>query len=108
MIPNLPKPIEVYFTNDQTDAAGLELCFTENAFVKDDGHIHTGIAAIKAWKADALKKYAFTSEPLSFEESHGKIMVISRESGNFPGSPIQFRYTFGLDGDKIASMEVQI
>lgn len=107
MIPNLPKPIEVYFTNDQADAAGLELCFTENAFVKDDGHTHTGIAAIKAWRADALKKYTLISEPLSFEEQNSKIIVTSRDSGNFPGSPILFRYTFGLDGDKITSMEVK-
>lgn len=108
MIPNLPKPIEIYFTNQQADAAGLEHCFTENAFVKDDGHTYTGIAAIKAWKAEALKQYAFTSEPLSFEANQGKVIVTSRESGNFPGSPIEFRYTFDLDGDKIASLEVQI
>ncbi len=108
LIPNLPKSIEIYFTNDRADAEGLELCFTENAFVKDDGHTHTGIAAIKAWKADVVKKYANTSEPLRLEESHGKIIVTSRETGNFPGSPIEFRYTFGMEGDKIASLEVQV
>ncbi|MGV3526596.1 MAG: nuclear transport factor 2 family protein [Candidatus Sericytochromatia bacterium] len=107
MIPNLPKPIAIYFSNDRPDAAGLEHCFTEDAFVKDEGHTHTGIAAIKAWRADALKKYTLTSEPVSCEEQQGKVIVTSRESGNFPGSPLLFCYTFGLDGDKITSMEVK-
>jgi hypothetical protein len=30
----------------------------------------------------------------------------SRLTGNFPGSPLNLRFFFGLDGDKIASLEI--
>jgi hypothetical protein len=36
----------------------------------------------------------------------GKLVVTSRLTGNFPGSPVNLRFFFGLEGDKIASMEI--
>jgi len=30
----------------------------------------------------------------------------SRLTGNFPGSPVDLRFFFELDGDKIASLEI--
>ena len=32
--------------------------------------------------------------------------ITSRLTGNFPGSPVNLRFFFGLDGDKIASLEI--
>jgi hypothetical protein len=29
-----------------------------------------------------------------------------RVSGNFPGSPVELRYVFTLDGEKIARLEI--
>jgi hypothetical protein len=34
------------------------------------------------------------------------VVVTSRLTGNFPGSPLNLRFFFGLDGDKIASLEI--
>jgi hypothetical protein len=33
-------------------------------------------------------------------------VVTSRLIGNFPGSPVDLRFFFELEGDKIASLEV--
>jgi len=33
-------------------------------------------------------------------------VVTSRLTGNFPGSPVDLRYFFRLEGDKIASLEI--
>ena len=44
---NLPDPVSAYFTADQGDSEALAQCFTENAVVKDEGHTHTGRAAIQ-------------------------------------------------------------
>jgi len=103
---NLPKPIAAYFTADEDDAKAVSQCFTENALVKDEGHTHTGRAAIEKWKTDASAKYQYTSEPFACEEKDGKTVVTSRLVGNFPGSPVDLRYFFQLEGEKISSLEI--
>jgi len=102
----LPKPIAAYFTADKGDGEAVSRCFTENAVVKDEGHTHKGRAAIKAWKTDTSAKYQYTCEPLACEERDGKTVVTSHLVGNFPGSPVDLRYFFRLEGNKIASLEV--
>jgi hypothetical protein len=64
-----------------------------------DGHI-------AQWKTDSSSKYTYTSEPFATEDKAGKIVVTSHLVGNFPGSPVDLRYFFVLDGDKIASLEI--
>jgi len=103
---SLPKPIAAYFTADKGDSETLSQCFTENAIVKDEGHTHKGRAAIKKWKTDASAKYEYTCEPFACEEKDGKMVVTSHLVGDFPGSPVDLRFFFGLEGDKIASLEV--
>ena len=103
---NLPKSIAAYFSADKGDGESVSRCFTENAVVKDEGHTHKGRAAIKAWKTDTSAKYQYTCEPLACEEKDGKTVVTSHLVGDFPGSPVDLRYFFKLEGDKIASLEV--
>ena len=103
---NLPKPIAAYFSADKGDGEAVSQCFTENAVVKDEGHTYKGRPAIKAWKTDASAKYQYTCEPLACEGKDGKTVVTSHLVGNFPGSPVDLRFFFQLEGDKIASLEV--
>ena len=103
---HLPKPIAAYFTADPTDSEAVVQCFTDNAVVTDEGHTHKGLAAIRQWKSDVSKKYTYTSEPFASEEKDGKTIVTSRLTGNFPGSPVDLRYFFGLEGNKIGSLEI--
>lgn len=103
---DLPQPVANYFTADRSDGEAVSQCFTENAAVKDEGHTYKGRAAIKQWKADASAKYQYTSELFACERKDGKIIVSSRLTGNFPGSPVNLRFIFGLEGDKIASLEI--
>jgi SnoaL-like domain len=104
--PSLPKPIAAYFAADSGDGEAVSQCFTENAIVKDEGRTYKGRAAIKAWKTDASSKYQYTSEPFGCEEKDGKILVASHLDGNFPGSPVDLRFFFELEGDKIAALEI--
>ena len=103
---NLPKPIAAYFIADEVDGEAVSQCFTENAVVKDEGHTHKGRAAIKAWKTDASAKYEYTSEPIACEEKDGKTVVTCHLVGNFPGSPVDLRFIFILEGGKISSLEI--
>ena len=104
----LPVPIDAYFSADRDNSEAVARCFTENAVVKDEGQTYSGLAAIKKWKTDSSKKYTYTTVPLRSDEQDGKIIVTSRVTGNFPGSPIDLRYFFGLEGDKIASLEITL
>jgi hypothetical protein len=106
MTPALPKTVAGYFTADQVNAEAVSQCFTENAIVKDEGRTYQGRAAIKQWKTDASAKYQYTCEPLACERKDGKIVVTCRLTGNFPGSPVDLRFFFELDGDQIASLEI--
>ena len=102
----LPKAVSAYFTADQVDGEAVSQCFTENAIVKDEGHTYQGRAAIKQWKTEASAKYQYTCEPFSCERKGGKIVVTCRLTGNFPGSPVDLRFFFELEDDRIASLEI--
>jgi hypothetical protein len=103
---NLPKPIADYFSADKGDGEAVAQCFTENAVVKDEGHAYNGLDEIRRWKTESSTKYEYTSEPIAVEQAGGKTSVTSHLVGNFPGSPVDLRYFFGLKGEKIASLEV--
>jgi len=105
---NLPEPVHAYFVADKgDDAMAFVRCFTENAVVTDEGHTYTGLAAIKQWRVAALAKYTYTSEPFALKEEDGITVVTSKLTGNFPGSPVDLRFIFELEGDKISSLEIK-
>jgi hypothetical protein len=103
---NLPEPIAAYFAADKRDGEAVARCFTKGAVVKDEGHTHSGLAAIKAWKAAASAKYSYTSVPFAAEHKDSRTIVTSRLTGNFPGSPVDLRYAFRLERGKIALLEI--
>jgi hypothetical protein len=103
---HLPEPVAAYFAADKIDGVAIARCFTEDAVVKDEGHTHQGRAAIKQWKTEASAKYQYTCEPFACEQVGEKHVVTCRLIGNFPGSPVDLRFFFVLEGDKIASLEV--
>jgi len=103
---NLPKSVAAYFEADRGDSAAVAQCFTESAIVKDEGHTYQGRAAIKQWKADTSAKYQYTCEPFACETKDGKVVVTARLIGNFPGSPVDLRFFFELQGDAITSLEI--
>ncbi len=106
MPPDLPTPIKAYFAADNGDGEAVARCFTDQAIVKDEGHLHTGRAAIRQWKANASAQYNYTSEPFAVENKDGKTVVTSHVVGDFPGSPVDLRYFFVIEGDKIAFLEI--
>ena len=81
-------------------------CFTGGAVVKDEGHTYTGLAAIEQWKAEVSTKYTYTSKPFALEQKDGMVVVTSRLTGNFPGSPVDLGFCFRLERGKIAALEI--
>jgi hypothetical protein len=107
MIENLPKPIALYISAENIgDATLFDECFAEHAVVRDENETHTGLAAIKKWKAETKKKYQHSVDALSIAETGSKFVVTNRLTGNFPGSPIELEFVFTLVGDKVVSLEI--
>ena len=69
-------------------------------------YTYQGRTAIQKWKEEASAKYEYTNQPLSCDQKDGKVVVTSRLTGNFPGSPVDLRFFFKLEGDRIDSLEI--
>ncbi len=103
---DLPSPIAAYFAADTSDAHAVARCFSESAVVIDERREHRGRPAITRWKDEATAKYHYTSEPLAVDVSGAEVIVTARVSGDFPGSPVDLRYRFTLEGATIARLEI--
>ncbi len=103
---HLPGPIAAYFDADQTDGDSVARCFTENATVIDERRTHAGRDAIRRWKTEAAATFSYTTDPFAISEEGGQTVVTAHVAGDFPGSPVDLRYAFVLDGDRIARLEI--
>jgi SnoaL-like domain len=103
----LPKPVELYFRIENSGhVRDLVDCFAADATVLDERRTYAGLAAITAWKAETKTKYNHTIEPLGMRERDGKVVVTSRLTGTFPGSPITVDFAFELEDDRIKSLKI--
>ena len=103
----LAGPVAAYVTaaNGQ-DVNAVTACFDEAAVVQDEGQSRHGITSIRQWAEEVSKKYRPTVDVIDVVETNGRTIVTGRVSGDFPGSPIELRYAFALDGEKIARLEI--
>lgn len=102
----LPAPVAAYFAADQGDGDAVALCFTEDAVVRDERRAHSGRAAIRRWKTEASGKFNYSVTPVAIHEDAGQTVVTGHVAGDFPGSPVDLRYAFVLEGDRIARLEI--
>lgn len=102
----LPRPIAAYFAADNNNGDAVAQCFTENAAVIDERRTHMGQDAIRQWKADAAATFNYTTDPFAISEEAGHTLIKAHVAGDFPGSPVDLRYAFVLEGDKIARLEI--
>lgn len=103
----LPQVIQAYFAADKgRDPDAVAACFTDDATVIDEGKTHAGRDAIRRWIAEASTAFSYTVEPFAMTTEAGRTIVTSHLVGNFPGSPVDLRYFFKLEGDRIAALEI--
>ncbi len=102
----LPKPVDAYFAADTKDGVAIARYFSPDAVVIDEGHSYSGRDAIARWKTEASTKYDYVSEPIAVTHEGAGIVVTSRVTGNFPGSPVDLRYGFVIANDLIGRLEI--
>ncbi|CAN7591603.1 nuclear transport factor 2 family protein [Duganella sp. LjRoot269] len=103
----LPAPIVKYFASEHNPEA-LAQCFKADAILKDDGHSYEGVEAITAFLAAASVKYNATTVPFDMKDDDSFHVVLAKVTGNFPGSPANLSYRFGLDRGLIDSLEINV
>ena len=103
----LPPVIAAFFhaTNTRELADFLSL-FTPDAHVNDEASDHHG-AEIAAWIDRATADTKPTADVTGCTRDGEQLVVTAGVSGNFPGSPIQLRYSFTLKDDKIATLFIK-
>ena len=58
--------------------------------------------------SQSWEKYSATTEPFAIEKQGAETIVTCHVAGNFPGSPVDLRYRFALEGELIAALEVTL
>jgi hypothetical protein len=105
---DVPAPIATYLASEMAkDAQMLALCFAKDAWVHDEERTYRGLDAIITWKEETDRKYQYVLEPLSAVQSADAVTLLSRLTGNFPGSPVELDFKFTLVNDKISSLEIE-
>jgi hypothetical protein len=103
----LTEPLATYIAavNGNEVESAVE-CFDEDASVLDEGRTIRGRSAIRRWIVETKRKYRHTIDPLKSGKEDDKVTVTCRLSGDFPGSPVEARFAFVLQGGKISSLEI--
>lgn len=99
----LPAAIAEYFETDYSSSVSAN-CFASDAVVKDEGKTYIGREVIRGWMIESWEKYAAIATPISVDVIGNETVVTAHTVGNFPGSPLNLRFHFTLNGDKIAAL----
>lgn len=105
----LPKIAEtlVQATNEK-DVEKYLSCFAENAVYTDSGENET-VAGKKAIEKNFREmKYELHTQPTHVEETADKITMMVKATGNFQGSPLNFKYQMKLKAGLIQDLKVDL
>ena len=107
MTATLPATLRTYFAaTNRHDVNAMVAVFADSAVVKDESVTHQGRVAIRRWMDDTISRYDVRVEPTAVAEHGGTTVVTGLVSGTFPGSPVELRHAFTLDGDRIVRLEI--
>ena len=107
----LPKPIADYVAaNARLDVDGMIQPFTSDAVVLDVGigKRFEGQAQLRALFEEEVVPVKAIFTPDTARHENGKVIVEGPAHGDFPGSPIRFRYSFTLQNDAIKALEITL
>ena len=103
----LTPPLSTYFeAANAYDAAAVAALFSEDALVHDENENHQGRSAIRAWAQSTYDKYRVRLTPREARREAGVVFVTTGVAGTFPGSPIELRFRFVVDGDRIEELRI--
>lgn len=105
----LHPAIEAYFrSSNDNDSDGLLRAFAPDAIVVDEQAERHGHEGILHWSQEVHAKYRPLAKPLAVARIGEESVVTASVSGNFPGSPVDLRFTFRLEGERIIRLEINL
>jgi hypothetical protein len=108
----LPDTVRTFMTAvDGRNPDRALATLTPDAVVTDEGHDHTGHAAIGTWVATAAVEYTYTTEITGatvVERGTGTAIDVAQHlEGDFPGGVADLHYRFTLDGALISRVVIE-
>lgn len=105
----LPQVVRTYLTaHDSGEHATVLDTFTPDATVTDEGHDHTGREQIEAWLNGPASEFTYSTE---FTEATatgpGRVDVLQRLTGDFPGGVADLHYRFTMQGALISRLVIE-
>jgi hypothetical protein len=106
---DLPAAVITYLTSHRDgDADGALAAFADQATVTDEGHTHTGRAAVAGWLTTAGSEYTYTTEFRSAAKTGaGEYDVLQRLEGDFPGGVADLHYRFTMAGELVGRLVIE-
>ena len=78
--------------------------FADDAVVEDEGQVHHGIAAIRAWRTSVPAVTYDVGSIERLDDGHRARAVIS---GDFPGSPVALAFGFTVEDGRIRRLTIR-
>jgi hypothetical protein len=93
------------------DMETVHASFTPDAAIADEGEVVHGRAGVERWAARAIAydpTFVVDDVSSSPDETTDDTVVTTTTTGNFPGSPLVFRWHLTFDQDRISSLRIEI
>jgi hypothetical protein len=104
----LPAPVRGYFEADAVRDIGAVLSvFTPDAVVVDEGRTYRGAEALTDWQSGSASRYEYSVTVLDQDRlPDGRVRIVGRLDGNFPGGTATVNFDFALTGDRISGLHI--
>lgn len=89
------------------DVPAFADCFADDAVVRDEGRVHVGRPAVRAWFDEVSRKYRMTIVVTKLATRDGEYVLHGKVSGDFDGSPLDMLYHIGLEDGKIVALRIE-
>ena len=104
---DLKPPLSTYFeATNAHDAETVAALFGETALVHDENSDHFGRTAIRQWAQGTYDKYDVRLRPENASEEGQMTIVRTNVAGQFLGSPIELKFRFVTEDEKIRELRI--
>ncbi|MDQ0591797.1 ketosteroid isomerase-like protein [Chryseobacterium ginsenosidimutans] len=88
------------------DSLSYSECFSDDAIVFDEGKTHKGKKEIKSWNEKTNEEYKTKLEAINLFNEDQIMVLTTKVSGTFDGSPIILKYKFKIENNKISELKI--
>lgn len=104
---SLQSPLADFFkATNARDTEALFALFAPNATVDDEGFQYKGSDSIRGWIAETIERFRFSIDVVDASHAAEQATITGVVTGDFTGSPVQVRYDFTLDQQKIVQLKL--